>query len=200
MTPAFRKETRNASATIRPGSESHAKHFAPQGRSAPPRPSPKAIGEALNRNRIKKQRWGNPMTRAENPTDAFERFMQAFPEREGGNDLEIARMAWRGAVARGADPEEIIVAALAYAAETAGRPRRYIMSVRRWLNESRWREVVVAEIGEKPRLIWIDYGSAEWWAWAEHYRATKGKSPPVDAKGGWRFPSLNPPEPQPLAA
>jgi hypothetical protein len=140
------------------------------------------------------------MTRAEHPTDAFERFMQAFPEREGGNDLEIARMAWRGAVARGADPEEIIVAALAYAADTAGRERRYIMGARRWLNESRWREAVFAKIGEKPRLIWIEYGSPEWWAWSDHWRATKGKSPPVDAKGGWRFPSFNPPEQQPMAA
>jgi hypothetical protein len=140
------------------------------------------------------------MTRAENPTDAFERFMQAFPQRDEAPDLEAARMAWRGAVARGADPEMIVAGALAYAAATEGRPRRYVMSARRWLNESRWREVVFAEIGVKPRLIWIDYGSPEWWAWSNHWRATKGKSPPVDAKGGWRFPSLNPPEPQPMAA
>ena len=30
MTPAFRKETRNASATIRPGSESHALSISPR--------------------------------------------------------------------------------------------------------------------------------------------------------------------------
>jgi hypothetical protein len=141
------------------------------------------------------------MTRAEHPTDAFERFMQAFPEREGGNDLAVARTAWRGAVARGADPEMIVAEALAYAAETAGRERRYIMSARRWLNESRWREIDRPKFGGvKPRLVWIEYGSPEWWAWSNHWRATKGKSPPVDAKGGWRFPSLNPPERQPLAA
>jgi hypothetical protein len=140
------------------------------------------------------------MTRAEHPTDAFERFIQAFPQREGGNERAAARTAWRGAVARCADPERIIAGALAYAAATAGRERRYVMSARRWLNESRWRDVVVAVIGEKPRLIWIDYGTPEWWAWSNHWRATKGKSPPVDTKGGWRFPSLTPPEPQPMAA
>jgi hypothetical protein len=140
------------------------------------------------------------MTRAEHPTDAFERFMQAFPEREGGNERAAARTAWRGATARGADPEMIVTGALAYATATEGRPRRYIMSARRWLNESRWREVVFAEIGGTPRLVWIDYGTPEWWAWSNHWRATKGKSPPIDAKGGWRFPSLNPPEPQPMAA
>jgi len=127
--------------------------------------------------------------------------MQAFPEREGGNEREAARMAWRGAVARGADPEWIITAALAYATATEGRPRRYVMGVRRWLNESRWREIDRPKFGDaKPRLVWIEYGSPEWWAWSNHWRASKGKSPPVDAKGGWRFPSLNPPEPQPLAA
>jgi hypothetical protein len=140
------------------------------------------------------------MTRAEHPTDAFERFMQAFPQRDGGNDLAVARTAWRGAVARGADPEMIVAGALAYAAATEGRPRRYIMSARRWLSESRWREAVSLKNEEKPQLIWIEYGSPEWWAWSNHWRATKGKSPPVDAKGGWRFPSLNPPEPQPMAA
>jgi hypothetical protein len=141
------------------------------------------------------------MTRAEHPMDAFERFIQAFPEREGGNEREAARMAWRGAVARGADPQTIIGGALAYAAATQGRPGRYIMGARRWLNESRWREAAAPKFGaSKPRLVWIEYGSPEWWAWSNHYRAAKGKSPPVDAKGGWRFPSLNPPEPQPMAA
>jgi hypothetical protein len=140
------------------------------------------------------------MTDAEQPTNAFERFFEAFPQRDGGNDLAAARMAWRGAVARGAAPEMIVAGALAYAAATEGRPRRYVMGARRWLNESRWRETVFLKIEGKPRLVWIEYGSPEWWAWAEHWRATKGKSPPVDAKGGWRFPSLNPPEPQPLAA
>jgi hypothetical protein len=201
MTLAFRKETRNASATIRPGSESHAQHFAPQGRSAPPQPSPKAIGGPVDNYRTKRQRWGNPMTDAEHPTNAFKRFFEAFPERDGGNDLGAARMAWRGAVACGADPQTIIAGALAYAAATEGRPRRYIMSARRWLNESRWREVDRLKFeGVKPRLIWIEYGSPEWWAWSNHWRTTKGKSPPVDAKGGWRFPSLTPSKPQQLAA
>jgi hypothetical protein len=140
------------------------------------------------------------MTGEENPTDAFERFMQAFPQRDGGDPREPAQAAWSRAIDRGADPQTIIGGALAYATATEGRPLRYIMGVRRWLNESRWREAVSPKIAEKPRLIWIDYGSPEWWAWSNHYRATKGKSPPVDVKGGWRFPSLNPPEPQPMAA
>jgi hypothetical protein len=141
------------------------------------------------------------MTRAEHPTDAFERFMQAFPEREGGNERAAARTAWTRALARGADPEMIVAGALAYATATEGRPRRYVMGARRWLNESRWREVAALKFeASKARLVWIEYGSPEWRAWADHWRATKGKSPPVDVKGGWRFPSINPPEPQPMAA
>jgi hypothetical protein len=127
--------------------------------------------------------------------------MQAFPEREGGNDLAAARTAWARAMERGADPERIITAALSYAKATEGRPRRYIMGVRRWLNESRWREIDRPKFGGvTPPLVWIEYGSPQWWAWSEHWRATRGKTPPTDAKGGWRFPSRYPPEPQPMAA
>ena len=141
------------------------------------------------------------MTREEHPTNTFERLMQAFPERDGGNGREAVRMAWARAVARGADPERIIAGALSYATATASRPRRYIMGARRWLNESRWREEAAPKFGpSNPRLVWIEYGSPEWRAWDAHYRQTRGKSPPVDAKGGWRFPSLAPPEPRPMAA
>jgi hypothetical protein len=126
--------------------------------------------------------------------------MRAFPEREGGNERNFAPAAWARALERGADPERIITAALAYATATEGRPRRYIMGVRRWLNEARWREAVFLEIGEKPRLVWIEYGSPEWWPWSNHWRETRGKTPPTDVKGGWRFPSQYPPAPLEQAA
>jgi hypothetical protein len=64
------------------------------------------------------------------------------------------------------------------------------MVARRWLNESRWRDVAAPKFGpSNPRLVWIEYGSPEWRAWDAHYRQTRGKSPPVDAKGGWRRPN-----------
>lgn len=41
--------------------------------------------------------------------------------------------------------------------------------------------------------IWIAQSSPEWSPWADFWRATHGKSPPTDKRGGWRFPSRSPP-------
>ena len=79
----------------------------------------------------------------------------------------------------------------------SSRERRYIASATRWLSEGRWRQAdpVRATVAQTPHVetVWISATSPEWRAWADHWRATKGKSPPVDAKGGWRFPSQYPP-------
>ncbi|MGJ0506550.1 MAG: hypothetical protein ACR652_05310 [Methylocystis sp.] len=42
-------------------------------------------------------------------------------------------------------------------------------------------------------LVWIAADSDAGRAWAAHWRETKGKSPPMDSRGGWRFPSRWPP-------
>ena len=41
--------------------------------------------------------------------------------------------------------------------------------------------------------VWISATSPEWRAWAAYWRETKGKAPPTDKRGGWRFPSRTPP-------
>ena len=41
--------------------------------------------------------------------------------------------------------------------------------------------------------IWISASAPEWRAWAAYWRATKGRTPPTDKHGGWRFPSRIPP-------
>lgn len=43
-------------------------------------------------------------------------------------------------------------------------------------------------------LVWIAAGGPEWAAWSAFYRATKGKTQPMDSRGGWRFPTRWPPE------
>jgi hypothetical protein len=135
------------------------------------------------------------------PDDGFAEFWDAFPKRDGDNPREPALIEFRKAVAAGADTKVIIAAAKAYVSVTAGRERRYVASAARWLGERRWNgEIVSRKNALKPRLVWISATSPEWRPWADHWRATKGKSPPVDNRGGWRFSSLNPPEPQPLAA
>ena len=136
-------------------------------------------------------------------SEGFDEFWRAFPQREGDNPEQPALAAFRKAVAAGADPEAITAGAKAYASATAARERRYIASAARWLSEGRWRgETSAPRLHAPPDSIgvWISATSPEWRAWSDHWRATKGKTPPVDAKGGWRFPSLNPPEQQPMAA
>ncbi|HEY8065619.1 MAG TPA: hypothetical protein VIF40_12995 [Methylosinus sp.] len=124
----------------------------------------------------------------------FSAFWRAFPKREGDNPEAPARAAWRKALAGGASATEIMRGARAYAAATAGRERKFIVSAGRWLAEGRYRDAgppqpsaAVAAAG-----VWIEAGSTAWSAWTQHWLATKGKRPPIDGKGGWRFPSPMP--------
>jgi hypothetical protein len=132
------------------------------------------------------------MTADRNPTGSFSRFMTVFPEREGGHDFEAAKLEWPRAIER-ACPETIIAGATAYRIATKGRSARYVMSARRWLADSRWRDSSPASGPSSAPLVWIAYGSKEWNAWDYHFRMTRGKSPPQDRRGGWRFPSRTPP-------
>jgi hypothetical protein len=136
----------------------------------------------------------------------FSEFWQAFPSRDGDNPEQPARSAFQNAVAAGADPAAIIAGAKAYAVTVATRDRRYVASAARWLAEARWQggsqpTTATSSPATTPAPgLWIAQGSPEWRAWSEHWRATKGKTPPVDAKGGWRFPLQYPPAPLEQAA
>jgi hypothetical protein len=138
--------------------------------------------------------------------ELFEAFLAAFPDRGEGNPRGPALAAWRRALSSGAEPEEIVRAAGAYAAAVAGREKRFICSAARWLAEGRWRDEGTAPGLSKPGAppptpgVWIAADSPEGRAWAEHWRATRGKSPPVDSRGGWRFPSERPPGAEEIAA
>jgi hypothetical protein len=135
---------------------------------------------------------------------SFEEFFEAFPRREGDNPEAPARAAWRKAIGSGAKPAEIIAGARAYAAATADRERKFIASAGRWLSEERWRASGLPKSagGAAAELpgVWIEVDSPEWGQWAAWWRASKGKGPPVDSRGGWRFPSLSPPDAARVAA
>jgi hypothetical protein len=129
-----------------------------------------------------------PLSR--DPTDAFARFLAAFPERDGGHDADAAREAWGRAIGR-ADPVTIIAGA---ARSREGQLARYTMSARRWLDEGRWRVAAPISGASSPSaLVWIAYGSPAWDAWAAFYKLTRGKTPPMDRRGGWRFAGPEPP-------
>jgi hypothetical protein len=137
------------------------------------------------------------MPLSDDQADPFNRFMAIFPPRDEPHDAAAAREAWERAIGR-TDSEAIILGAEAYARAREGQPARYTMGAARWLREARWRDVgpVSAQKGEQLPLVWISFGSREWEAWAEFYRATRGKTPPQDMRGGWRFPSRWPPAPR----
>ncbi len=143
-----------------------------------------------------------PAARESAIDDSFEEFLVAFPRRDGDNPRAPALAAWRKAIAAGAHPALILAGARAYAASAAGLERRFVVSAARWLSEERWPQDAPAPAGNAPRVetVWISATSPDWRAWSDHWRATKGKRPPVDAKGGWRFPSKCPPAPLEQAA
>jgi hypothetical protein len=128
-------------------------------------------------------------------SDLFAEFWEAFPKRSGDNPEAPARSAWRKAVAGGADPSAIVAAAKAYAVETRHREPKFIASAARWLSEERWRTSTPtkAEAAASPPGVWIGLDKAGWSEWAAFWRSTKGRSPPTDGRGGWRFPSPLPP-------
>ena len=126
----------------------------------------------------------------ESAMDAFEEFLAVFPRRDDETPRAPALAAWRKALASGGDAARIIAGAKAYAASVAGRERRFVVSAARFLAEERWPQAAPASATNAPRVetVWISATSRDWNAWAERWRASKGKSPPLDAKGGWRFP------------
>jgi hypothetical protein len=126
-------------------------------------------------------------------TAPFLRFLDAFPQRDAPHDVEAARDAWGRAIQR-ADPDAIIAGAEAYRVARQGQPARFTLSARRWLQEGRWRDVGPASRPSStppPAMVWVACGSPEWREWTRY----RGRSPPLDRRGGWHFPSRWPPAP-----
>jgi len=68
----------------------------------------------------------------------FQDLMAVYPKREGTNPRPRALRAWHDAIARGANPEQIIEAAKAYArTEVAGT--KYTQQTSTWLNGDEWK-------------------------------------------------------------
>jgi hypothetical protein len=135
--------------------------------------------------------------------DRLDNFLAAFPARDEETPRQPVALAWAKAIHAGADPAELIRAARAYAAAVAGRERRFIVSAVRWLSEGRWRASGPPQAAAEPSAppgVWIAAGGPGWSDWSAWWRETRGKSPPLDARGGWRFPAERPPEAAQLAA
>ena len=122
--------------------------------------------------------------------EAFERFWTAYPKRAGSNPKLPARQKWVAALKAGADPEVLILAAAEYGRQEStlghlGTP--YIAQAVTWLHQRRWEGYKAPEKSENSskNQCFIEVGTLQWSAWDDHYRKTKGRSPPqTDAKNG----------------
>jgi len=169
-----------------------------------PRDEAVTTGDAIEKDREEETDYPR-VPRGAAVYERFDEFFEAFPARDEESPREPALAAWRRAVVDdGADQAQLVRAARAYRAATAGRERRFICSPARWLSEGRWRASgppQAAEAAPEPAGVWIAVGAAGWAEWSAWWRrAGKGRSPPIDRRGGWRFPAERPPEPAQLAA
>jgi hypothetical protein len=136
----------------------------------------------------------------ESAIDAFEEFLRVLPRRAGDHPRAPTTVEWRKAIAAGADPARVIAGAKAYGASVAGLERRFVVSAARWLAEERWPRAPAPAANaprvEKKRILAT---SPEWSGYADRFRATHGKSPPI-VDGGWWFEPQCQPAPLDKAA
>ena len=88
--------------------------------------------------------------------DSFERFIAAYPTRQGGSPHEPARREFEATVRAGADPEVVIRSTELYAAVTriqANEGSRFIPQAARWLREGRWKEDWAAQMRTPARSV-----------------------------------------------
>lgn len=85
--------------------------------------------------------------------DRFEEFWQAYPSRPN-NPKKPARQKFERAVKAGADPDQIIHAAKAFARERDGQDPRFTPMAQTWLNQERWEDMdsLPVQKQEEPRV------------------------------------------------
>lgn len=79
----------------------------------------------------------------------FGDFWTLFPKSQ---EYDKTRDAWVAEVLAGADPEQIVKAAVAYAREVAGRDWQYIKTSAKWLSDRRYLDKHAPEPNGKPNL------------------------------------------------
>ena len=135
----------------------------------------------------------------ENETQ-FEKWWRVYPKRVA---KEEARKAY-DEVPASVDYSTRVAGAARYAREREGKDPQFTKHPATWLRKGCWADYEHPQArangaeGQSEALaardIWVAADSPEGRAWARVWRETKGKSPPLDAKGGWRFASRWPPE------
>lgn len=91
----------------------------------------------------------------------FGEFWLAYPK---SRNKDATLTAWRAALDNGADPRQIITAAIAYAREKQGENFQYVKYSVNWLREARYEDDYAPEPtpGERPQLRAVSGGWQPW--------------------------------------
>jgi hypothetical protein len=91
----------------------------------------------------------------------FGEFWVTYPK---SRNKDATLTAWRAALDKGADPRQIITAAVAYAREKQGEDFRYVKYSVNWLREARYEDSYAPEPtpGERPQLRAVSGGYQPW--------------------------------------
>jgi uncharacterized protein YdaU (DUF1376 family) len=109
-------------------------------------------------------------------TPEFDRLWRAYPRRDG-NPKKAAAESFARVVRKGADPEEIIAGAEAFARQCAKDTRpdagRFIPHTTTWINQHRWTDALQAEITTPPKHRRF---SNPYVQWAYEQRLARGET------------------------
>ncbi|MBN9093890.1 YdaU family protein [Pandoraea pnomenusa] len=104
------------------------------------------------------------------PDEDFEQAWRAYPKREGGNSKAAALKAWRARIRDGIEPQRLIAATQAYAAEMQSSSNvgtRFVKQAATFFGpDQHFAEYAAADHGEVPQAAnewWVPAGfSSEW--------------------------------------
>lgn len=164
----------------------------------PPDKPPDKPHEPLAReisNEISNSRTKSARRRVSYPGD-FEIFWKGYPTDELMSKQK-AFWAWQRL-----SPEEqasALAAVPAFVDYCRSHPDYRAVHAVRFLTESRYQGFARAAASAAEQ-VYVQRGTPAWQAWERFYLANQRKTPPVDAGGGWHFPSEFPPADQSAAA
>ena len=118
----------------------------------------------------------------------FEKFWSSFPKgklasrpRASEAFFDLPPHDWPKALA----------AVAPFAEQARASPTSHPMSPERYLRDRIFENFSPSL--EASSGVYVQSGSPQWVAWDLHWRTTKGRGPPLDSKGGWRFEAEWPP-------
>lgn len=116
------------------------------------------------------------------PGDAFDMFWSVYPH-PAGDPMKPARDQWLEALRTGADPDQVIAAARAYATSLRARENRWqaCAQAKTWLKEERWRDWAPRSTVDAPdpREPSVETGEPVAGLWRQTWNRLRSERPDV---------------------